>query len=87
MVLFKPWLRGTRGFNTFPNGIYPKVNNIARLKFDLAYYNLTVSHVNHYTMGDIPFENFMVSVLRTDSKLCIYHLSTWLTLNFLHGSI
>ena len=32
----------------FPGGISLKVNVIARLKFDLAYYNVAVQYVSHY---------------------------------------
>ena len=35
--------------HTFPKGICPKVNVIARLEYQLAYYNSTVHHFNHYT--------------------------------------
>ena len=41
-----------KGAHTFPNGICPKVNVIDRLEFELAYGNVTVQHVNHYTKGD-----------------------------------
>ena len=34
---------------TFPKGIYPKENKIARLGLELAYYGSTVSRFNHYT--------------------------------------
>ena len=35
-------------------GISPKVNAIGRLKFELAYYDVTVEHINHYA-AKIPF--------------------------------
>ena len=35
--------------NTFPKGIYPKANIIARLEFELAYCNDAVQHLSHYT--------------------------------------
>ena len=38
-----------RSFYTFPNGVRPKVNVIARLEFKLACYNFAVHRVNHYT--------------------------------------
>ena len=33
----------------FPKGIYPKVNIIARLEFELAYYDVAVQCFNNYT--------------------------------------
>ena len=38
-----------KGVHTFPKGICPKVNVIARLEYELAYYNSTVHRFNHYT--------------------------------------
>ena len=38
-----------KGFNTFPKGICPKVNLIARLEYELAYYDSAVHRFNHYT--------------------------------------
>ena len=37
------------GVHSFPKGICPKVNVIARLEYELAYYDSTVHHFNHYT--------------------------------------
>ena len=45
---------GGGGVHTFPNGICPKVNMIARMKFKLAYYDSTVQHFNHYTTRTLP---------------------------------
>ena len=39
-----------KGVHTFPKCICPKVNIIARLEFELAYYNSAVQRFNHYTM-------------------------------------
>ena len=36
-----------RGSNTFPKGICPKVNVIARLEYELAYYDSAVHRFNH----------------------------------------
>ena len=36
--------------HTFPKGIYPQVNVIAQLEFELAYNNSAVQSFNHYTM-------------------------------------
>ena len=37
-----------KGVHTFPKGIYPKVNVIARLEYELAYYDSAVHRFNHY---------------------------------------
>ena len=37
------------GVHTFPKGICPKVNVIARLEYELAYYDSAVHRFNHYT--------------------------------------
>ena len=37
-----------KGVHTFPHGIRPKVNVIARLEFDLAYYDSAVHCFNYY---------------------------------------
>ena len=50
VLLFKPYL-GNKGLHTFPKGISPKMNVIARLEFEFASYNVTVQHVNYYTVG------------------------------------
>ena len=44
------------GIHTFPKGICPKVNVIARLEFELAYYDFAVHRFNHYTTRT-PLEN------------------------------
>ena len=38
-----------KGVHTFPKGICPKVNVIARLEYELAYYDSAVHRFNHYT--------------------------------------
>ena len=51
VILFNPcWGDKVRG-HTFPRVICPKVNIIARLEFELVYYELTVQYISHYTMG------------------------------------
>ena len=47
MVLFNPW--EDKGIHTIPKGICPKVNVVARLEYELAYYDSTVHRFNHYT--------------------------------------
>ena len=43
-----------KGVHTFPKGICPKVNIIAQLEFELAYYNSAVHRFNHYTTRTPP---------------------------------
>ena len=43
-----------KGVHTFPKGICPKVNVIARLEYELAYYDSAVHHFNHYTTRTPP---------------------------------
>ena len=38
-----------KGVHTFPKGICPKGNIIARLEYELAYYDSAVHRFNHYT--------------------------------------
>ena len=38
-----------KGVHSFPKGICPKVNVIARLELELAYYDSAVRRFNHYT--------------------------------------
>ena len=39
-----------KGVHTFPKGICPKVNVIALLEYELAYYDSAVHRFYHYTM-------------------------------------
>ena len=43
-----------KGVHTFPKGICPKVNIIARLENELAYYNSAIHRFNHYTTRTPP---------------------------------
>ena len=43
-----------KGVHTFPKGICPKVNVIARLEFELAYYDFAIHRFNHYTTRTPP---------------------------------
>ena len=54
VVLFNPQLGVWLGIHTFPKGICPKVNVIARLEFELAYYNSAVQRFNHYATRTRP---------------------------------
>ena len=42
------------GVHTFPKGICPKVNVMARLEYELAYYDSAVHRFNHYTTRTPP---------------------------------
>ena len=50
--LFNPLLRGGEELHFFPKGIYLKMNVIARLQFEIAYYDVAVGHLATW-----PFEN------------------------------
>ena len=43
-----------KGVHTFPKGICPKVNVIARLEYELPYYDSAVHLFNHYTTRTPP---------------------------------
>ena len=43
-----------KGVHNFPKGICPKVNVIARLEYELAYYDSAVHHFNHYATRTRP---------------------------------
>ena len=43
-----------KGVHTFPKDICPKVNVIARLEYELAYYDSAVHRFNHYTTRTTP---------------------------------
>ena len=49
-----------KGVHTFPQGICPKVNIIARLENELAYYDSTVHHCNH---EDTPAKKSVIPAL------------------------
>ena len=48
--------RKDKEVHTFPKGICPKVNVIARLEFEFTYYDSAVHRVNHYTTSTPPVE-------------------------------
>ena len=43
-----------KGIHTFTKGICPKVNAMARLEFELAYYDSAVQRFNQYTTRTPP---------------------------------
>ena len=55
-----------KGVHTFPKGICPKVNVIARLGFELAYYNSAVHRVNIIPRAHSPCQ-FFISRYNTDA--------------------
>ena len=46
-----------KGAHNFPNGICPKVNVIARLEYELAYYDSAAQRFNHYTTRTTPMKD------------------------------
>ena len=42
---------GDKGVHTFSKDIRAKVNVMVRQGFELAYYDVTVQHVNHYVIS------------------------------------
>ena len=54
-----------KGVYTFPRGICPKVNIIARLEYKLAYYDPGVHRFTHYT--NFPF---VFAIMQYSNKLC-----------------
>ena len=53
---------GIRRVHTFSKGISPKVSVIARLGFELAYYDIAVQHVNHYATWTLTYINLVKKV-------------------------
>ena len=43
-----------KGFHAFPKSICPKMNPIAWLEFELAYYDSTIQRFNHYATRNPP---------------------------------
>ena len=57
-----------KGVHTFPKGICLKVNVIARLGFELAYYDPAIQRFDHYTMRTPPYMCIGLSHM----YVCIY---------------
>ena len=58
-----------RGVHTFPKGICPKVNVIARLEYELAYYDSAVHRSsNHYTTRTPSVRNFTFFKFRFSTR-------------------
>ena len=52
-----------KGVYIFPKGICPKVNIIAQLELELAYYDSAVQHFNCYTTGDTTHIDLWIDLL------------------------
>ena len=63
-MLFNPQLGGLECY-TFPKGIFPKVNVIARLELELAHYDFPVRSFNHYTTGTPSTGNLITQINKT----------------------
>ena len=50
MALFNPLL-GDKEVHTFLKGISPKVNVIAWLELELAYFDVAIEHISYYVTG------------------------------------
>ena len=50
VILFKSLLEEIRAFIPFSRGISPKVNVIARLAFELVYFEVAEQQLSHYAM-------------------------------------
>ena len=67
-----------KGVHTFPKGICPKVNIIARLENELAYYDSAVHRFNHYTTRLPPPPRWMTKCrtsfknLNSQATLCLH---------------
>ena len=66
-LCFRKQKRENKGVHTFPKGICPKVNVIARLEYELAYYDSAVHRFKHYTT-----RTPTVKVLSLNSLLYLY---------------
>ena len=71
-----------KGIHTFPNGICPKVNVIARLEFELTYYDSAVHRYNHYTTRTPTRSAIIVS----EFILCIHWMCMHISRPFIHTS-
>ena len=61
MLLLNPLLPGGGDWeaHAFPNGIRPKVNALAWLEFELAYYDVAVQDFSHDTTGHLNNPGFV----------------------------
>ena len=72
-----------KGVHTFPKGIFPKVNIIVRLEYELAYYDSAVHRFNHYTTRTPPLNSLilltLVSIIIVSHSKCLLHIMVLLT--------
>ena len=64
------------GVHAFSKGISPKVNVIARLEFELAFYDVAVQNISHYATGD-PFNCLDPLDQSNLCKLFVLNRNTW----------
>ena len=90
-----------KGFHTFPKGICPKVNVIARLEYELADFDSSVHHFNHYTTwillsllsnnNNLPaviwFQLFLILIICSDLWFQVIQFNTNNFQTNLHGSL
>ena len=68
--------REDKGVHTFPKGICPKVNIIARLENELAYYDFAVHRFNHSTTRTPPMVVWVTASLLRSPGLSLADLNT-----------
>ena len=73
---------GDKGVHTFPKGICPKVNVIARLEFELACYDFADHRFNHYTTGHLleirgRVETIQTTILLRSARILRRVMETW----------
>ena len=61
-----------KGVHTFPKGICPKVNVIARLEYELAYYDSTIHRFNHYTTRTPPCWKWII--FSHNLSICVFNV-------------
>ena len=83
----KRWYYSTQSledkeFHTFPKGICPKVNVIARLEFELAICDSEVQRLNHYTTGFIACQHISYIAYLMPNPHYTYILKIWFAYKF-----
>ena len=67
MLLFNS-RQGDKEIHNFPKGISPKLNIMARLEFELAYYEVAVQHDRLKAKENLPFIFADISNIEFDNK-------------------
>ena len=62
---------------SFLKDVSPKVNIVAWLEFELAYYNVSLQHVNHYAMGTSLYT--LVFYLELIKFILLVYILNWAT--------